>query len=181
MKKIDLYLQKKRLQKTQPYITESTSILDVGSNNGDLFTFYKLQGINLSGVGIDPNMREEKEVDGYILVKDYFPSEKVNEKFDIITILAVIEHIPEDIMPDFLKACKNSLNEGGRVIITVPHPLVDVILFFLKLFRLIEGMETEQHYGLKIKTMKKLFRENGFILEKHKYFQLGLNNLFVFR
>jgi 2-polyprenyl-3-methyl-5-hydroxy-6-metoxy-1,4-benzoquinol methylase len=181
MKKIDLYLQKKRLQKTEPYISSKTSVLDIGSNNGDLFQFYKDKGININGIGVDPNIQEDKDVDGYSLVKDYFPSAKINGKFNVITALAVMEHIPEDNIPSFIQSFKNSLLEDGRVIITVPHPLVDVILYFLKLFRLIEGMETEQHYGLKIKTMKKLFSENGFKLEKHKYFQFGLNNLFVFK
>ena len=181
MKKIDLYLQKKRLQKTQPYISSETSVLDIGSSNGEIFNFYKDKGINLNGIGVDPNLHEDIDLEGYSLIKDYFPSVKIKGKFNVITALAVMEHIPQDIMPSFIQACKKNLSENGRVIITVPHPFIDVILYFLKSLRLIDGMETEQHYGLKIKTMKKLFIENGFKLEKHKYFQFGLNNLLVFK
>ena len=181
MKKIDLYLQDKRLQKTEPYITKGKSVLDIGSNNGDLFHYYKKKGIQIQGVGIDPNCIEEKQTETFSLVRDYFPSPKVTGKFDVITILAVIEHIPESQMNTFIQACKESLREDGVIIITVPHPFVDGILHVLGWLRLIDGMETDQHYGLKISTMKKLFQQNGLQLVRHRYFQFGLNNLFIFK
>lgn len=114
-------------------------------------------------------------------MRDYFPSPKVTGTFDVITILAVIEHIPESHMDTFIQACKGSLNEGGVIIITVPHPFVDVILHVLGWLKLIDGMETDQHYGLKISTMKELFHKNGLQLVRHRYFQFGLNNLFIFK
>ena len=181
MKKIDLYLQNKRLQKTEPYISSGKTVLDIGSNNGDLFTYYIKKGIQIQGIGIDPNCIEEKQHETFSLVRDYFPSLKVTGKFDVITILAVIEHIPEKEMGTFIQACKDSLNEGGVIIITVPHPFVDIILHVLGWLKLIDGMETDQHYGLKISTMKKLFQQNGLQLLRHTYFQFGLNNLFIFK
>jgi hypothetical protein len=66
-------------------------------------------------------------------------------------------------------------------VITVPSPLVDPILDVLRALRVLDGMETEQHYGFKPSETKRLFGDAGFVLEKHEKFELGLNELFVFR
>lgn len=44
----------------------------------------------------------------------------LQEKFDIISCVEVIEHIPPRILPDVINCLHNKLVEGGRLILTVP-------------------------------------------------------------
>ena len=46
----------------------------------------------------------------------------------MITMLAVLEHVPEDAQAELAAACERILKPGGRVVITVPSPQVDTIL-----------------------------------------------------
>ena len=52
----------------------------------------------------------------------------INETFDLITLIEVLEHIPLDQVGDFIQSVADLLNPGGRLIMTVPHlnkPLED--------------------------------------------------------
>jgi len=43
-------------------------------------------------------------------------------------------------------------------------------------------MSLEEHYGFEAKETPSIFEKTGlFKLEKHQNFELGINNLFVFR
>ena len=66
------------------------------------------------------------------------------------------------------------------MIITVPSPLVDYIIHFLKLIKVVDGMSEEQHYGLLPKETIPVFEKAGFRLVVKRKFEFGLNNVFVF-
>jgi SAM-dependent methyltransferase len=113
-------------------------------------------------------------------ISEFFsvPSPFGDETFDAITMLATLEHVPD---PTQIAAeCARVLRPGGRMIITVPAAAVDVILRVLLALRLIEGMELEQHHGYAAKSTPQVFEKCGFRLLTWQWFQLGLNNLFVF-
>ncbi len=65
------------------------------------------------------------------------------------------------------------------MIVTVPSPLVDIILALLRFFGLIDAMTLEQHYGFEPRQTVPLFTKAGFRITKHRKFELGLNNLFL--
>jgi 2-polyprenyl-3-methyl-5-hydroxy-6-metoxy-1,4-benzoquinol methylase len=181
MKVLDRYLQSKRIEQTIPFIKAGNEVLDIGSNYGELFDLYIKKGINITGVGIDPNISGDSKGNEFTLIKDYFPTPKLEKKdFDVIVLLAVLEHIPLTNIPGFARNCYERLKSGGKLIITVPSKSVDHILNILLFLRLIKGMELEQHYGYDINMTKPLFEKEGFNLLLHKTFQVGLNNLFVF-
>jgi len=181
MKALDRYLQRKRIEQTIPFIKAGNEVLDIGSNYGELFDLFRKKGIKISGIGIDPNISGDSNGNEFTLIKDYFPTPKLEKKnFDAIVMLAVLEHIPFVNIPDFAKNCNEKLKSGGKLIITVPSKSVDHILNILLFFGLIKGMELEQHYGYDINMTKPLFEKEGLTLLLHKTFQIGLNNLFVF-
>lgn len=179
---LDRMLQRWRISKALPYIPQGAKVLDIGSSDGILF---RVAGEQIGyGVGIDPLVCPENN-EKYRLLSGFFPEGLKTlsnlDLFQAITMLAVLEHIPEDKINDFILACNQVLTPGGVVIITVPDAKVDVILEVLKFFRLVKTMSFEEHYGFDTKYTIPLFEGAGFEKVVHKRFQLGLNNLFVFR
>lgn len=182
MKIIDIILQKWRNSMAVPFITTGAKVLDIGCADQSLF---ELLGPKISfGVGIDPNLRNIENKRGNIeLIAGSFPMDLPAkfENFDTITVLAVLEHIPESDIPEFVKSCVNRLKPAGVIIITVPSKQVDYILAVLKFIKAVDGMELEQHHGFDPHQVIPYFSTEGLKMVKNQKFQLGLNNLFVFR
>jgi glycosyltransferase involved in cell wall biosynthesis/SAM-dependent methyltransferase len=51
------------------------------------------------------------------------------DTFDLVILFDVIEHIPPDKLSDFLHNLRNSLNEGGRVILRTPNMALPLSTF----------------------------------------------------
>jgi 2-polyprenyl-3-methyl-5-hydroxy-6-metoxy-1,4-benzoquinol methylase len=180
MKFLDRVLQRWRIEKARPYISSGARVLDVGCADGALFRVLDSQ-IG-EGVGMDTNLGQPVRLGKIRLVPGRFPRDLGDVgSFDVITMLAVFEHVPPEEHKTVAQACANLLRPGGRLILTVPSPRVDRILAGLKLAHLIDGMSIEQHYGFDVRATPAIFSGQGFRLIKHETFQLGLNNLFLFR
>lgn len=168
-----------RIAQARPFVAAGDSVLDVGCADGELFR--RLRGHMGPGVGIEPALSERVVRDGYELLAGRFPDDvPTGMRFDVITMLAVLEHIQPPDQARLAAACAELLKPGGRVVITVPSPRVDDILHLLLRLRLISGMAAHEHYGFRPADTPTLFPEPRFRLIKRKRFQLGFNNLFVF-
>jgi 2-polyprenyl-3-methyl-5-hydroxy-6-metoxy-1,4-benzoquinol methylase len=154
-------------------------VLDIGCADGALF---RSLGDRLAGgVGIDMD-QVPASTSKYQYVRGMFPAAlPPGDPYDLVTALAVVEHIPEKEQPAFAAACMRALRAGGQVVITVPSSRVDDLLKVLKAVRVVDGMADHQHYGFNPLHAIAAFEGAGFKLERHSRFQLGLNNLFVFR
>ncbi len=179
MKKIDRFIQSWRIKIALKALGSDVRVIDVGSHNGELF---KALGSRLKeGFGIEPLCTHKHVSKRYTLAPGYFPNQSPESLgWDAITMLAVLEHIPQNKQIEIVQACHNFLKIGGLVIITVPSPMVDYILKMLCLLKIINGMSLEEHYGFKPEQTTGIFCLPLFRLIKHKRFQLGLNNLFIF-
>jgi SAM-dependent methyltransferase len=178
MKFTDRVLQRWRIAKVRRFIAPGARVLDIGSADGALFR--ERGGAIGYGMGIDPTLKADAKVEGWPLVAGFFPKDMpAVEAFDVITMLAVLEHFPESEYAGLKEGCVRFLKPGGKLIITVPSAFVDRILAVLKFLRLIDGMSLEEHHGYDVGQTAEIFR-GRFRLLKHKRFQLGLNNLFVF-
>ena len=177
---LDEILQKWRMVKAMRHIPKHARVLDVGSGNGRLF---QLLGDHITeGIGIDPLLAEPISHANYSLVPGNFPTQVPKGKlFDAITMLAVIEHFPEDLLQHCNEICRDLLHDGGLVIITVPSRYVDTILSILKLLRLVDAHTLDEHHGFEVSMINEIFSCDSFELIYRKHFQLGLNNLFVFK
>ena len=180
MKLFDRILQNWRISKARPYFKANLRILDIGCSDGALFR--ELAGSFAEGVGIDPDLASSVRADSYQLLSGDFPKALGNDHpFDVITMLAVLEHIPQEVQPHFARDCARYLKPAGVLVITVPSPLVDKIITVLRWLRIMEGTRFDQHYGFDCAQTPALFGGAGLKLIKAKKFQLGLNNLFVFQ
>jgi 2-polyprenyl-3-methyl-5-hydroxy-6-metoxy-1,4-benzoquinol methylase len=176
----DRALQRWRIAKAAPYIPKGARVLDVGCADGALF---RVLGDRIaSGVGIDPALAMESDDGRVRLVRGSFPDDlRADGQFDVITMLAVFEHLDDAAQREAATACASLLRPGGRVVLTVPEPAVDRIVHFLARLGILAGMAIHEHHGFAARKTPERFASHDFDLEKDERFQLGLNNLFVLR
>ena len=176
-KPLDEILEYLRFTKVEPYIRKGATLLDIGTGDG-LFLHY-LNGHIHAAVGIDPHLTHTDKNGNFHLIPGVFPHDfNENMTFDIITLLAAIEHIPVDRLPRVVDACWKHLKPGGLVILTVPHPRIDGFLYLLKKLRMLEGFSLHEHYGFDPETLPKFF--SRWVLVKKERWELGCNYLFIF-
>ncbi len=130
---------------------------------------------------MDPALRQLVEAPRFRLLPGDFPEAvPEGETFDVITMLAVIEHLPPERLEAAASASARLLRPRGRVVITVPSPVVDSILHRLLRLRLVAGMGVHEHHGFDPDELPVIFGTAGFRLLRRRRFQFWLNNLFVF-
>lgn len=179
MKTLDRLLQGWRIRKASAHIPPGSRLLDVGCGDGALFR--RLGSRLREGFGVDPALERRHEWDRFRLEPGTLRGlSRDMGLFDVITLLAVLEHVAEDQIGAFAAGCAGWLRPGGRLIVTVPSPRVDVILAGLRRLGLVEGIRLEEHHGFDPGRTRALFEEAGLELRRHGRFQLGLNHLFVF-
>jgi len=178
MRWLDRLLQAERIRRFRPYAS-GARVLDIGCADGALFRILDASLSGGVGIDMDPVPADTAK---YRYVRGAFPAAlPAGDQYDVVTALAVVEHIPEPDQPAFAAACLQVLREGGRLVMTVPSSRVDDLLRVLKAIRFVDGMADHQHYGFDPANVPATFRAAGFALERHSTFQLGLNNVFVFQ
>jgi len=178
MRLLDRVLQNWRACVARPWIPTGARVLDIGCHQGEFLR--SLRGRIGPSIGLDPLARPEM-TDGYCLVAEGFrePVPFSDGSFDAIVMLATLEHI-RDKEP-LGRECFRLLRPGGRVIITVPSTAVDHLVDWLCRLGLADGMSLDEHHGYDPRTTPEVFGRHGFVLERWRRFQLGLNHLFVLR
>jgi 2-polyprenyl-3-methyl-5-hydroxy-6-metoxy-1,4-benzoquinol methylase len=179
MKWLDYRLQWERTRRVVPYVAQGARVLDIACADGALF---RVLGDRVrSGVGIDLDPVPASSAK-YQYVQGSFPTGlPPGEPFDVVAALAVLEHIPEKEQSSFAAGCARVLRSGGHLVVTVPSSRVDDLLQVMKAVHILDGMRDDQHYGFDPRKAVEMFDRAGLALERHSRFQLGLNNLFVFR
>ncbi len=110
--------------------TENKNLLDIGCGTGDLLVAMNQQNWNV--IGIEPNKKARvlaKSKLGLLTsnfnnFEDVYPKihESVNaveEKFDVITMWHVLEHVPN--LEEYIVLLKQLLKPNGTLIIAVPN------------------------------------------------------------
>lgn len=129
-------------------------VLEIGCGSGYLLSRLKLLGAQVFGVEPGPQGRKGADEYQIPLIQDFFPSKKITDKFDLIIIYCVLEHIA--VPMEILKNIRATLTETGIMVLTVEdeEPYIkagDVSFFF------------HEHYSYFTKsTLKTLLRLSGF-------------------
>jgi SAM-dependent methyltransferase len=181
MTRLDLALQAWRVGKARPYLPAGGRVLDIGTGDGALF-----RRTGATGVGIDPELPAGAPAPpGVRLIRGQFPPDSATPlpeaPFEAAVALAVVEHVPDGGLDAWVEALECLLVPGGVLVLTVPSPLVDRILHVLMAVRLVDGMQAHEHHGFVPSDLHGVFASPRWELVRHRRFQLGLNNLFVFR
>jgi 2-polyprenyl-3-methyl-5-hydroxy-6-metoxy-1,4-benzoquinol methylase len=180
LRPLDRFLRSRRVRQLGPYLHTGSSVLDVGCHDGALFRAYADRISR--GVGLDPLLERSMSIGRFDFISGTFPSEKLDDEgFDVITLLAVLEHVESRELPSWHQACERLLKPGGSVVVTVPSARVDAILDVLTRLRLIAGMSLDEHHSFDQSRVPALFSMAPLELVVRKRFELGMNNLYVFR
>jgi 2-polyprenyl-3-methyl-5-hydroxy-6-metoxy-1,4-benzoquinol methylase len=102
-----------------------------------------------------------------------------NESFDVVTMLAVLEHLAEPLA--IAKEIERILVAGGRLIVTAPSraakPVLEFLSYRLKIVSEAEIRDHKAYYNYR--DLAALFGQTKLHIEQHRYFQLGMNNFCV--
>jgi SAM-dependent methyltransferase len=180
LRPLDRILRWWRVRKVRPFIGQGAAVLDVGCHDGALFRTFS--GRISCGVGLDPALDRSETRGPFRFISGTFPDDlESEERFDVITLLAVLEHVEPDELLHVREACERLLAPGGVVVATVPSPVVDDVLHVLARVRLVAGMSVEEHHGFDPSEIPPLFEAGPLRLIRRRRFEIGMNNLFVFQ
>lgn len=114
---IKQYALNKKLRIINKFSSPQGALLDVGAGTGDFLLCAKKGGWQIQG--IEPNLKARKlaEEKGVYLREDI--DEITNQKFDVITLWHVLEHVPD--LKNYIVTLKGLLKENGTLIVAVPN------------------------------------------------------------
>ena len=178
-------LAKKRAKLANKLIHDNMrigSILDIGCgsypyflSNTEFATKYGIDKV------VDSNPNIQKEL-GINLMNHDFENEDLlpfdNDYFNVITMLAVFEHIEPIRIPIVLNEIFRTLKPGGIFILTTPAIWTDKLLRFLAKVRLVSPLEIEEHKdAYNFDKIKNHFEKTNFNLDNIKlgYFEMYMN------
>lgn len=105
----------------------AVKILDFGSGYGSLISELKSE-YEMSGVEVDVSARSFCESKGFKMYDSLDEVEATKNKFDIITMIHVIEHLISPV--DILKRLATLLSDDGRIIIETPNSDDALLTFY---------------------------------------------------
>lgn len=178
MRFMDRLLQKWRIKIASPWAPLNGTILDIGCHQGELLD--SLGNSIKQSFGYDPTyLASNKNLRHVFFSEQFKENPNLHNFIDAVFLLAVLEHVDDKL--SLISGITKTLKKNGIVVLTIPEKKTDHIINFLISIRVLDGMAIEEHHGFNPKLTRPLFENNGYSLIFHKKFQLGFNNLFVFK
>lgn len=183
---LESFLAQKRAEVANKFIPNGKrygKILDVGCGS---YPFFLASTDFNEKYGIDPNIKLGLIKDSNTNLKKISISKKklpfIDSFFDVVTMLAVFEHIEDNILPFVLSDINRVLKKNGIFIITTPSPWADKLLHLISRLKLISQEEIHDHKHNHAKPkISSLIADANFKPENiHSgFFELGFNMWFV--
>jgi len=176
---LDHFIAKMRFRAAYPHIRRGSRVLDLGCGLEAAFLEYAADRIS-EGVGLDDQVNLVAHGRWRRIRADlYSPLPLPDGQFDHVTMLAVLEHLPD--LPPVFREAHRVLAPGGSLILTWPSAMVDPILAVLHGIGLVsDEMESDKHQRrIPVPKIQEILRGVGFQAFLHRRFEFGLNNLMV--
>jgi SAM-dependent methyltransferase len=178
---LEPFLARRRAAKANrliPTFHRSGRIMDIGCGSFPYFLSHTSFKEKFAIDQITPEKPSE-DIRWYRLnlnTEPYLPFEK--GYFDVITLLAVIEHLDQNSLISLLQECYRVLRPEGMVILTTPAAWSGNILRWMARMNLVSAEEIEEHvYEYTLPEIGWYFGKAGFEMEKIRfgYFELVFN------
>jgi len=183
---LEVFLAKQRAKKANSFISREQrkgKILDIGCGS---YPYFLVSTKFEEKYGLDPSLKlseiNEKNLNLRLfdITKNKLPFN--DDYFNVVTMLAVFEHIEQDKLHFVLKEIKGVLKKDGIFIITTPAPWADKLLHFMARFGLISSEEIHEHkHNHPKEKIESILMQAGFEKRKIKsgFFELGMNMWFT--
>lgn len=156
---------KRRIKQLEKYL-KNKKVLDFGAGSGGFVTLAKKYAKLSIGYEIDESLQDYYSKNGIDIRKNL---KNIDEKFDIITLFHVLEHLNEP--ENHLKTLINMLKDNGKLVIEVPNSN-DALLTLYKNESFKNFTYWSCHvFGYNSKNLKLLFNKVGLKCEKVIYTQ----------
>lgn len=146
-------------------LKRGSKILEIGCGRGFVLKELNKMGFNVFGIEPSKSASEYAKKSGIKVSCGYFPSKEMKDKYDLIFVSQVFEHIKDSKL--FLKEIKEHLNSGGYVLFVQTNyqgiiPKREKSKWY--------AWVPEQHYWhFSVSGLKKYLCGNGFTFEKVGY------------
>jgi len=169
------FLRNRRIAAALPYVRGR--VLDFGCGVGrfsELVPAEQYTGVDLDAESVAQARKDHPGV-------SFFTTDEFADTiscYDTIVSLAVIEHAPDP--KGFLMELAERLGKGGRIVLTTPHPMSDIIHRAGSRMRLFSREADDEHESLiDGKRMANAAAEAEMKITVRKRFLFGINQLFV--
>ena len=159
------YALNKKLKLINSFKTSEKTLLDIGSGTGDFLAICKNNGWNV--VGVEPNENARNLTESKINKKSDSTiftdiNQLESEKFDVITLWHVLEHVPN--LETYISKLKFLLKPNGVLIVAVPNFKSYDALYYKQFWAAFDVPRHLWHFS---KTaIQKLFIKNQMHVEK---------------
>ncbi|MDI1334743.1 MAG: class I SAM-dependent methyltransferase [Lacunisphaera sp.] len=144
---LDLFICRWRSRIVRRHIRPAATVLDFGCGHQAMI-LRALQPDIKSGIGLDYDATPGRLAPNLEIRQFHFKDrfEFPDACFDHVTILAVLEHIPLDLVDTLFREFSRILTKGGRILITTPTPAAKPVLEFLAFnLKIISAPEIADH------------------------------------
>jgi 2-polyprenyl-3-methyl-5-hydroxy-6-metoxy-1,4-benzoquinol methylase len=150
----------KNTLKKDEKLTNEINLLDIGCFTGDFIFLAQKQGWNVTGYELQEEavLIAEKKLPGKVHKIDVYDQGIKQEKFDVITLFGVIEHVLEPL--ELIKRLKLLLKKDGYLFIQTPNSLSIISKVFGKSWPPISPIE--QIHIFSDKYLIKFLERQGF-------------------
>ncbi len=164
-----------------PATLRAGRILDIGCGSYPYFlshTAFK-EKFAVDQLQMPPETAAQNKIEFFTLnlnEQPHLPFE--TEYFDVVTLLAVVEHLNPDSMALLFQESCRVLKPGGMVVLTTPAAWSDGLLKFMARVNLVSAEEIHEHaFAYTLPLLGWHFGQAGFKMTKVKfgYFEFRLN------
>ena len=174
-------LRAQKANKLIPSSLRSGRILDIGCGSYPYFLASTsfAEKFAIDQIPLGRQTAEELRIESFTLDLEVVPHLPFkNDFFEIVTLLAVVEHLDPADMAALFKEIYRVLKPGGRVLLTTPAAWSNGLLKFMARVNLVSSEEIQEHaYAYTLPLLGWYFGQAGFEMTKTQfgYFEFMLN------